>query len=360
MIKKVLTVAACLTAVAALSLTSACGSGKSAEDPSASGKNIFTVRVDGGTGDGDYYEGDICQINAETPAGKQFMYWLSGDQQLSSSEEYLFTVSGDMVITAVYADAVEDAYKNVYTVSVGGVSYKNGITQVDGVVVGDGGYLEGSVCRLSLNGIYSTDNTFLGWKTLDAQGQLSQDFISISRNCTLTVTQDVTVVPVFDKGFVRMNTPGKQTARLNGAYLEFNREMPGSAGFVDFNDPNIDYVKVSVYSNPDKVGGPLGWFALKISSVDPTELCVEYSTGVKAFECVGKFTNCFRNTTLTTDHTQFFMQVLGGSITPGANYYMASQIIVKQGVQVEQDGIMCELGDSLESETNEVYYFSAG
>lgn len=356
MIKKAMAIAVCLTAVTALSSMTACTEG-STFNPD--GKNIYTVRVDGGKGSGDYFEGDICKISAETPEDMQFMYWMSGGEQLSSSEEYLFTVSGDVSIKAIYADEVADAYKEVYKVSVTGFSFLNGIVEKDGGVSGEGTYIEGSTCTLTLSDYYVKNSNFLGWKAVNADGQLSEYYVSASPSYSFEVTADTEVVPVFNKGFTRMKTPGKESARFNGAYLEFNREPAGTDGFVDFTDRKLDYLKVLLYNNVDKTGGPVGWFKLRVNPDNTAELYAEYSDGRKAFDCVGGYGNCFRNTTSMSDHYEFFKTVLGDKLTDGARFYFATQAVAKRETEVEINGIKCELGNSFESELNEVYYYAS-
>ncbi len=71
---------------------------------------LFTITVTNGTGGGQYTASSSVTVTADAPAeGKRFAYWVDGDGKIMSyKESYLFMVSSDISLTAVYVDADEE------------------------------------------------------------------------------------------------------------------------------------------------------------------------------------------------------------------------------------------------------------
>lgn len=321
------------------------------------GKAIYTVRIVGGSGSGDYFEGDNCRAVATVPEGEQFMYWQSGEEKVSASESYMFVVTEDVILRAVYADAVADVDKDVYEVSVPKLSFLNGLVEDTDIATGAGTYLEGATCSLRLDARYASKGSFKGWAVLGEDGTVSSELLSTEVSCSFEVTGNMQVVPVFEQGYVKISRPGKEAARFKNPYLEFNRDSGDK--FVDFTSQELAYLRVNLYTSPEGEGNPVGWFKLLVNPDNTAELYVEYADGTKAFDCVGEYSNCFRNTTAASDHAAFFRVVLGNSYVTGKAYYFTSQAIAKEGAVRTIDGIDCEVDDSMESEVNETFYYVA-
>ena len=354
--KKISAVLLCLCTVFLFAFFAGC-EGTQADTFNPDGKAIYTVRIVGGSGSGDYFEGDNCMAEADVPEGKQFMYWQRGEEKVSAAESYLFAVTEDVILRAVYADAVADIDREVCEVSVPKLSFLNGLVEDEAIASGTGTYLEGATCSLRLDARYASKASFKGWAVLGENGEVSAELLSTDVTCTFEVTENIQVVPVFGQGFVKLARPGKETARFKDPYLEFNRDTGDK--FVDFGSAELAYLRVNLYTDPEGAGSPAGWFKLLVNPENPTELYVAYADGTKAFDCVGNYSNCYRNTVTASDHADFFRAVLGDGYVAGRAYYFTSQAVAKEGTVRTVDGMECEVGDSLESEVNETYYYVA-
>ena len=68
------------------------------------GSETYTVTVVGGTGGGDYTQGDRITVRANEPYGKQFVKWTAGGEDVSTRNPYVFIVTDDVTLTAVFED----------------------------------------------------------------------------------------------------------------------------------------------------------------------------------------------------------------------------------------------------------------
>lgn len=74
--------------------------------------DYYLVTVVGGTGGGNYLVGSTVKITATVEEGDQFAYWSVDGEKISSYEEYIFNLEGDITFTANFIDAVDfDAYE---------------------------------------------------------------------------------------------------------------------------------------------------------------------------------------------------------------------------------------------------------
>lgn len=236
----------------------------SAGNGTANVRETCLVQVDGGSGGGYYYKDTNCTVTAEVPEGKQFMKWISGDRDLSANEVYIFTVTEDISLTAVYADAVEAM--RICTVNV-----KNG--------TGSGLYFADTVHELKVYDEYDNLN-FIGWQatTKDADGNEETAILSTERTFMLTVTQDMDITACFEN--MKLATPDNSGGKhfriaANGAY-EFDREKnaDGSAKTVFVN--GVDYLLYRMYDSAEAGAEPLLCFKI-VPVANPT------ADGAKAY-----------------------------------------------------------------------------
>ena len=68
--------------------------------------DTYTVTVVGGTGGGEYEEGETCTVTATVPSGRQFVRWLINGEEASASPSYTFTVTQDVIVTAEFGDEI--------------------------------------------------------------------------------------------------------------------------------------------------------------------------------------------------------------------------------------------------------------
>lgn len=101
-------------------------------------------------GGGVYREGAKASISATAGEGYRFVSWQSGGEQVSTSNPYAFTVSGDQTLTALFEEIP------VYTITV------SIDPEESGTVTGAGRYQEGAAVTLTatVNGGY----IFTGWQ----------------------------------------------------------------------------------------------------------------------------------------------------------------------------------------------------
>ncbi len=76
--------------------------------------DYYLVTVEGGTGGGNYLVGSTVKITATVADGDQFAYWTVDGEKVSSYNEYIFKLEGDITFKANFIDAVDpDAYEDV-------------------------------------------------------------------------------------------------------------------------------------------------------------------------------------------------------------------------------------------------------
>lgn len=181
---------------------------------------FYLVTVNGGTGSGNYYEDALVKIEPETPSGKQFMFWESDGELVSSGAEYGFYVNKDTTLTAVYKDSVEGLGSRALTVSLTGVVDKNGNymeTLADGEAnaFGEGGYLTGSEVTVATLSSVDGGKEFLGWVEVDENGSTSA-VLSTEKIYSFDIDSNITLAPKYNVEFERTVTAGPRTIVRNG------------------------------------------------------------------------------------------------------------------------------------------------
>ena len=66
------------------------------------------------TGAGQYEDGQTCNLVATPASGKVFNGWYNGASLVSSDANYSFTVTGNLSLTAKFADAPQAGFENMY------------------------------------------------------------------------------------------------------------------------------------------------------------------------------------------------------------------------------------------------------
>lgn len=180
-------------------------------------KSCF-VQVDGGSGSGYYYVDTNCTVKAEVPAGKQFIKWTAGTTDLSANEEYTFTVTGNIKLTAVFADDIPDVALYEINVHWG---------------LGSGKYFAGTKVTLSVLQEY-VGATFTGWEATykGADGSDVTKIISTDSTYELTVDKSMNITAAYDA--TPLVTPDNSKGQMfhisdNGAY-ELDRQKTEGGG----------------------------------------------------------------------------------------------------------------------------------
>ncbi len=161
-----------------------------------------TVRVTNGTVDGQasvtVKHGQTVTVTANEPGeGQRFAKWVDGTgTQVSTEASYTFAVTGDISLTAIYADIQK------YTVTVVGGT-------VDGL--GDKEIYAGTAVTVVAN-TPGADREFVGWK-------IGETTVSTENSYTFTPEGDVTVTAVFqDKAPVETPATNKATQNADGSW----------------------------------------------------------------------------------------------------------------------------------------------
>lgn len=149
----------------------------------------YTINVagnpeNGGTveGGGTYEYGQNCTVRATEANGYHFVNWTENGEQVSSDEEYTFTVTSDRDLVANFQVQLQD-----YTISVS-ANPTNG-----GSVTGGGTYQQGQSCTVSAMA-NSGGYTFTNWTE-------NGDVVSTDVNYTFTVTGNRILVANFTQQF---------------------------------------------------------------------------------------------------------------------------------------------------------------
>ncbi len=140
--------------------------------------NQYTVTVNknissAGTvsGSGIYNYGSSVTVKATTKTGYTFLGWYEGEELISTSNRYTFTVSGAKTLTAKWS-------VNQYTVTL------NQNIDSAGDVIGGGSYDYGSA--VTVNATTETGYTFLGWYEGD-------ELVAMSESYTFTVSGEISL-----------------------------------------------------------------------------------------------------------------------------------------------------------------------
>lgn len=233
-------------------LATACQSGGQSNVPE---KEVCLVQVDGGSGGGYYYKNTNCTVVANVPEGKQFMTWVADGRELSANATYVFTVTQDISLKAVFADDVDIA--DLCTVNV-----KFG--------TGSGNFFAGTTHKLEVAPEYA-GLTFTGWEATykNASGEDVTEIISTSNPYMLEVTKDMDIRACFEA--VTLITPNNAEGQhfrisANGAY-EFDRE--NGKDYTSFV-AGVAYLKYRMYDSADPEAQPIAEFKIvPVANPDP-------------------------------------------------------------------------------------------
>lgn len=272
--RKALCIIVCVvTALISLAAITACTDGGPEQ-------TYYSVAVDGGTGAGKYYEGSVCQVEATVPEGKQFMKWLKNGQEVSVNEVYSFEVVENSRLVAVFGDAVADADKQVYIISV-----------TDGI--GGGGYFEGSECTVKLPE-EEMSRDFKGWAVMQ-DGAATENIVSTEKTYTFTVSESLSLAPQYND--IRLATPDNSENKMfnliaGNAIIEYDRQTDENGTVFSAFTTGVSYIKIYVYISADDDAQPIGYIKM-----------IQNPDGSAYFE--------------SEDGTQRWNQIIGG---PGAYY----------------------------------------
>ncbi len=286
---------------------------------------IYTVSVTGGTGGGYYYENDNCKVTAEVPDGKQFLKWMLDGEDASANAEFVFKVTGDAELVAVFNDAFGYAGEKVFTVKT-----QNG--------VGDGGYLKGSDCTVKVVNAES-DRSFSGWAAVDAEGAMGA-IVSTANPYTFKVTENVSLAAQFND--VRLDTPYGTLVRISSTpswgdvIIELDRvkDANGTA-LTDAHgspltkfDGRIQYIMIHVFDSLYAKNPVAKFKFVQNANVSGGKLMT--LDGQHEFGgIVGGPGNYYRDWISIGDFVPFFSAAVGESYSAATTYYFASQLIAK-------------------------------
>lgn len=210
----------------------------------------YSVAVDGGTGAGKYLDGNICQVTATVPEGKQFMKWIKNGQDVSVNAVYSFEVTENSRLIAVFGDGESDT-----TMEVCYVTTTNGI--------GNGGYYKGAQCTIKLPANEMNRN-FKGWATV-ADGEIG-DIVSQDKVYTFTVRESVTLEALYND--VRLPMPDNSDNKMfnlnaGAAVIEYDRQTdPETGERVSAFVTGVAYIRIYVYIDAAHDASPIGWFKM--------------------------------------------------------------------------------------------------
>ena len=174
--------ALCFALVMALSFVLVgCGKDDPAPTPPPSSEAVtYTVTVVGGTGGGEFEEGENCTLTATVPEGKVFVRWTVDGQQVSTDNPYTFAVTKDVTVTAEFSEVTPEPV--TYTVTV-----------VGGTIVG-GTSTTGEYEKGTLVTVVAADpehgKEFYAWK-------VGEEEVSTTSRYTFTVEKDVTLTATY-------------------------------------------------------------------------------------------------------------------------------------------------------------------
>ena len=129
------------------------------------------------SGGGSYAYGTTCTLTATPNTGYSFDDWKVSGAFVSSNNPYSFTVTGDLSIVGNFSI-------NTYTVTI--------IQDQNGTVTGDGNYDHGDTCTLT-----ATPNTGYEFVSYSIVGS-ETSIVTYDNPFSFTVTENVTVTPIFD------------------------------------------------------------------------------------------------------------------------------------------------------------------
>lgn len=235
-------------------------------------KAHYTVKVNGGTGGGEYESGDSVTVTATLEEGETFVCWTVGGEQISTANPYTFKVEKDVELTAVVQPA-----KAKYTVKVNGGT-------------GGGEYESGD--SVTVTATLGENEIFVGW-TIDGK-QVSTDnpyTFEVKENVEITAVKEVRfkveVIGGEGSGSYRSGEEITVTATL-GENEIFDHWTDGKGVTVSTKNPYTFVVTENVkLTAVTRQRVSAGEFARRwISGNITLDLAAETMTGVEKFELI--------------------------------------------------------------------------
>ena len=309
--KRIISFLICLTMIlASLSALASCGNTNEPADKTD--KTYYSVAVDGGTGAGKYYEGNVCQVKAIVPEGKQFMKWLKNGQEVSVNETYAFEVTENSRLVAVFADSVTNVGKEVCLVSTINA-------------VGGGGYIIGESCTLKTSA-KDDDKSFKGWAFV-VDG-VAGEILSTEREYTFTVDGEVTVKAIFND--VPLPTPDNSNNEMfdlvaGQGRIEYDKQTDENGNrYTAFVD-GVAYIKIYIYTSNAEDAEPIGY--LKMAQHPDKTAYFENMQG-EIFNISGEEGNYFTPDGNTHNWFKNSITAMGkGAYSTSITYYFATQAV---------------------------------
>ena len=232
-------------------------------------KTSCTVTVENGTGGGTYLAGSSVTVIAEIPSGKQFVEWQVGGVKVSDSAEYTFTVTGNVILTAVFEDVQAGDTKVMlsdgFSITLPDYDPATAISLEFDVYVTDA---RSPYTKVYWN-LYDADNNYFGYYRITYAGIQATNTAGYSVESKGTDTYHVTLVLSELAG--GSGTPGKlvklqdngSSVNLDGAWIdniEFKEgEEPAASGKVmltsgysidlpDYNEAKATTLEFDVYT----------------------------------------------------------------------------------------------------------------
>lgn len=214
----------------------------------------YTISVsanpsDGGTvtGGGTYQQGQSCTVRAIANSGYTFSKWTENGNQVSTSANYTFTVTGNRTLVAHFT-----ANPQNYTISVS-ADPTNG-----GSVSGGGSYQQGQNCTVSAaansgytfsnwteNGNVVSSNTSYSF-IVTGNRTLVAHFIANPQSYTITVTANPTNGGTVNGGGIYQQgqscTVTAEANRSNSFYVDFDTGIPAGWTTIDADGDGYTWV----------------------------------------------------------------------------------------------------------------------
>lgn len=310
--KRIISFVICLTMIlASLSALASCGNttGDPVDKPE---KTYYSVAVDGGTGAGKYYEGNVCQVKAIVPEGKQFMKWLKNGQEVSVNETYAFEVTENSRLVAVFADSVTNVGKEVCLVSTINA-------------VGGGGYIIGESCTLKTSA-KDDDKSFKGWAFV-VDG-VAGEILSTEREYTFTVDGEVTVKAIFND--VPLPTPDNSNNEMfdlvaGQGRIEYDKQTNALGERYTAFVEGVAYIKIYIYTSNADDAEPIGY--LKMAQHPDKSAYFENMQGA-IFNISGEVGNYHTPDGNTHNWLKNSITAMGkGAYSTSITYYFATQAV---------------------------------
>lgn len=158
-------------------------------DITANGDPMGTGQV---TGQGQYYQGEVVSLNAQSDKGYYFLRWMEDTSQVSVNSNYMFSATKDRAITAEFAidwiDNNPDKSDNfLITATVSPAE--------TGVVIGQGNYDPGQTVTLEASPNVGIE--FIGWYDEDGEIILGNNNEPAGKTLVFTASSNMALTALF-------------------------------------------------------------------------------------------------------------------------------------------------------------------